>query len=191
MDVARTAIRKGVQELTCFSITRQVAASHHEFSYAQLEGVQFEYNKAPVEITDRGVIFRDVVEGEDGSLTPVPGSEKLYESDSVIISISQGPMNRIVSTTQGLRANARGLLVADETGHTTPPGDLCLRGCGQRRPHGGGGGGPQQGGGRIHAPIYAGPGRPGGLTGGRGKTGARAASAARAPVGFVWFAVAA
>ena len=122
MDVARTAIRKGVQELTCFSITRQVAASHHEFSYAQLEGVQFEYNKAPVEITDRGVIFRDVVEGEDGSLTPVPGSEKLYESDSVIISISQGPMNRIVSTTQGLRANARGLLVADETGHTTRPG---------------------------------------------------------------------
>lgn len=122
MDVARTAIRKGVRELTCFSITRQVAASHHEFSYAQLEGVQFEYNKAPVEITDRGVIFRDVVEGEDGSLTPVPGSEKLYESDSVIISISQGPMNRIVSTTQGLKANAKGLLVADETGHTTRPG---------------------------------------------------------------------
>ena len=122
MDVARTAIRKGVRELTCFSITRQVAASHHEFSYAQLEGVQFEYNKAPVEITDRGVIFKDVVEQEDGSFVDVPDSNRLYESDSVIISISQGPMNRIVSTTQGLRANARGLLVADETGHTTRPG---------------------------------------------------------------------
>ena len=122
MDVARTAIRKGVRELTCFSITRQVAASHHEFSYAQLEGVQFEYNKAPVEITDRGVIFKDVVEQEDGSFVDVPDSNRLYESDSVIISISQGPMNRIVSTTQGLKANAKGLLVADETGHTTRPG---------------------------------------------------------------------
>ena len=65
MDVARTAIRKGVQELTCFSITKQVAASKHEFSYAQLEGVQFEYNMAPVEIKDDGVIFKDVIENED------------------------------------------------------------------------------------------------------------------------------
>ena len=122
MDVARTAIRKGARFLTCFSLTQKVAASHHEFSYAQLEGVEFEYNKAPVEITDEGVIFKDVEEHEDGSLTDVPGSEKLYPADSVIISISQGPQNRIVSTTTGLAANNRGLLVADETGHTTRPG---------------------------------------------------------------------
>ena len=122
MDVARTAIRKGVRTLTCFSITKKVAASHHEFSYAQLEGVQFEYNKAPVEITDQGVIFKDIIENEDGTFTDVPDSEKLYESDSVIISISQGPMNRIVTTTKGLEATNKGLLVADETGHTTRPG---------------------------------------------------------------------
>ncbi|MDO4268884.1 MAG: FAD-dependent oxidoreductase, partial [Eubacteriales bacterium] len=35
MDVARTAIRKGVRYLTCFSLSRHVAASQHEFSYAQ------------------------------------------------------------------------------------------------------------------------------------------------------------
>ncbi len=122
MDVARTAIRKGTHNLTCFSITKKVAASHHEFSYAQLEGVQFEYNKAPVEITDDGVIFKDIVENEDGSFTDVPNSQKLYPADSVIISISQGPQNRIVTTTEGLKANKRGLLVADETGHTTREG---------------------------------------------------------------------
>lgn len=122
MDVARTAVRKGARWLTCFSITKKVAASHHEFSYAQLEGVQFEYNKAPVEITDEGVIFKDVIENEDGSFTDVPGSETLYPADSVIISISQGPQNRIVTTTEGLAANNRGLLVADETGHTTRAG---------------------------------------------------------------------
>ncbi len=122
MDVARTAIRKGVQELTCFSITKKVAASQHEFSYAQLEGVQFEYNKAPVEITDDGVIFKDIIEQEDGTFTDVPDSHHFYPADSVIISISQGPQNRIVNTTKGLTADNRGLLIADETGHTTRPG---------------------------------------------------------------------
>ena len=122
MDVARTAVRKGARYLTCFSLTKKVAASHHEFSYAQLEGVLFEYNKSPVEITDEGVIFKDIIEKEDGSFEDVPDSSKLYPADSVIISISQGPQNRIVNTTEGLAANQKGLLVADETGHTTRPG---------------------------------------------------------------------
>lgn len=122
MDVARTAIRKGVEHLTCFSITKEVAASHYEFSYAQLEGVQFEYNKRPVEIKDNGVIFIDIIENADGTFTDVEGTEKLYEADSTIISISQGPQNRIVNTTEGLKSTARGLLDADETGHTSRPG---------------------------------------------------------------------
>ena len=122
MDVARTALRKGVRYLTCFSVTKKVAASDYEFSYAKLEGVEFEYNKKPIEIKDNGVIFRDLNEDEDGNLTEIPGTDKLYEADSVIISISQGPRNRIVSTTKGLEANDKGLLVADETGHTSRPG---------------------------------------------------------------------
>ncbi|MCX4269471.1 MAG: NAD(P)-dependent oxidoreductase [Lachnospiraceae bacterium] len=122
MDVARTAIRKGSPYLTCFSLTKKVAASDYEFSYAQLEGVQFEYNKRPLEITDEGVIFIDVEEHEDGSFTDIEGSAKLYPANSVIISISQGPQNRIVNTTEGLKATQRGLLEADETGHTSRPG---------------------------------------------------------------------
>lgn len=122
MDVARTAIRHGVEDMTCFSITKKVAASDYEYSYAKLEGTNFEYNKRPVEIVDEGVIFCDVIENEDGSFTDVEGSEKLYEADSVIVSISQGPQNTIVNTTKGLDTSARGLLVADEFGNTTRPG---------------------------------------------------------------------
>lgn len=122
MDVARTAVRQGSRHLTCFSLTKQVAASQHEFSYAQLEGVEFEYNKKPIEITDDGVIFRDVIEDENGNFTEIEGSDKLYPADSVIISISQGPQNNIVRTTTGLNANSRGLLVADEKGRTSRPG---------------------------------------------------------------------
>lgn len=122
MDVARTAIRHGTGKLTCFSLTKKVAASQYEFSYAKLEGVEFEYNKKPVEITDDGVIFCDVVENEDGTFTEVEGTEKLYSADSVIISISQGPQSTLVRTTAGLNATDRGLLAVDETGHTSRPG---------------------------------------------------------------------
>jgi len=122
MDVARTVKRNGSRSVTCFSITRQVAASHYEFSYAQLEGIQFVYNRRPVEILDDGVIFRDVLEHEDGTMEDVPDSDAFYPSDSVIISISQGPRNTIVSTTEGLKADQKGLLVADEFGNTSRPG---------------------------------------------------------------------
>lgn len=113
-----------MRQLTCFSRTPEVAASQHEFSYATLEGVNFEYCKAPVEITDEGVIFVDVREDENGEFIEAPGTEKLYPADSVIVSISQGPRNRIVSTTKGIDTDRRGLLVTDEEGHTTRP--ACL-----------------------------------------------------------------
>lgn len=122
MDVARTAMRKGVRYVQCFSRSDSVQASKHEFDYAVLEGVEFIYCKAPKEITDEGVIFVDREEQEDGNYADVPGTEKLYPADSVLISVSQGPRNRIVNSTEGLSVNARGLLLADETGHTTRPG---------------------------------------------------------------------
>ena len=122
MDVARTALRHGSREVTCFSLSKAIAASQYEFSYAQLEGVDFQYNRKPVEIVDEGVIFRDIVENEDGTFTEVEGSDTLVSADSVIISISQGPLNAIVSTTSGLETNSRGLLIADECGRTSRPG---------------------------------------------------------------------
>ena len=122
MDVARTAIRKGVRRVTCFSLTQKIAASKHEFDYAVLEGVEFVYNKRPVEIVDEGVICEDIAEYEDGTFEAIPNTAKLYPADSTIISISQGPKSRLVNTTEGLKANQRGLLVADEYGRTTRPG---------------------------------------------------------------------
>ncbi len=122
MDVARTALRHGVRHLTCFSLTKKVAASDYEFCYATLEGVQFEYNKRPLEILDEGVLFCDVAENADGKLTDLPHTERLYPADSVIISISQGPQNVIVRSTEGLETNHRGLIQADSRGNTSRPG---------------------------------------------------------------------
>ena len=122
MDVARTALRHGTRSVTCFSLSKTITASQYEASYAQLEGVGFEYNRKPIEITDEGVIFRDLIEHEDGTFTEVEGSDALVPADSVIVSISQGPQNTITRTTSGLNANQRGLLIADENGHTSRPG---------------------------------------------------------------------
>ena len=122
MDVARTAIRHGTRHLECFSITKKLAASDYEASYAKLEGVEFFYNKKPVEITDEGVVFRDVEEAEDGTITDLPGTEMLYPADSVIVSISQGPCTTITETTEGLKVNPLGLFVTDEVGRTSRPG---------------------------------------------------------------------
>ncbi len=117
MDVARTAVRMGSRNVTCFSIEKHVAASDYEFRYAQLEGVRFEYNLKPVEIVDEGVVFRKVCEKGEG-FEEIEGTDKLYNSDSVIIAISQKPRNSIASKTEGLEANRNGLMVVDEEGHT-------------------------------------------------------------------------
>ena len=122
MDVCRTALRHGVRKVECFSVTDGVAASKHEFEYAELEGVEFHYCKMPVEITEEGVIFADTQVGEDGSITKVEGTEKLYPADNVMVSISQGPANKLMNTTEGLKANERGLIATDDQGHTSLPG---------------------------------------------------------------------
>lgn len=127
MDVARTALRHGVQKLECFVRSSHIAASKHERSYAELEGVEFVLNRAPVRITEEGVVFVETTGsevGEDGAaptLKVLPGTEKLYPADSIIISAGQGPLDRLVSTTEGLEVSPRGLLVTDEDGHTTRP----------------------------------------------------------------------
>lgn len=122
MDVARTVLRKGSRKATCFSITEKVAASDYEYSYAQLEGVKFRFNYRPLEIFDDGVEFIKVKEYEDGTFEDIEGTEEFFKADSVIVSISQGPRNVIAKATKGLDVNNRGLLIADESGHTSRPG---------------------------------------------------------------------
>ncbi len=124
MDVARTAIRKGTDDVTIyFRKTEEfLTTSKYELEYAKMDGVKFEYLKSPYEITDRGVIFSDVEMGENGEVNLLPNTEKLYESDSVIISISQGPRNYIAASTDGLELSKKGLIVTNEFGGTTKPG---------------------------------------------------------------------
>lgn len=122
MDVARTSIRKGSRHVTVYSITEIPAASPKEVEYAKLDGVEFEYLQTAIEIRDEGAIICDVEWTEDGKLVKKEETARLVPADSIIISISQGPQDRIVNRDKELQVDERGLLKTDANGETTMPG---------------------------------------------------------------------
>lgn len=122
MDVARMAIRKGSRHVTVYSITEIPAASPKEVEYAKLDGVEFEYLQTAIEIRDEGAMICDVEWTEDGKLVKKEETARLVPADSIIISISQGPQDRIVNRDKELQVDDRGLLKTDANGETTMPG---------------------------------------------------------------------
>lgn len=122
MDVARTVIRKGSSNVTVYSRTPVASASPREVEYAKIDGVNFEYEAAPVEITEEGVVFHAVKVDENENIIWEDDATFLKKADSIIISVSQGPRDRIVSTTLGIEVSEIGLVVTDEKGKTTRDG---------------------------------------------------------------------
>lgn len=123
MDVARTALRRGVRDVKIVVRSDRYTASEEEKEYAEIEGAQFIFNKAPIEITDEGVIFADTVCDENHKVIFVSKETELMKADTVMICVSQRPSNLILTNTQGLETNDRGLAKIDsQTGETTRPG---------------------------------------------------------------------
>ena len=122
MDVARTAIRKGSQYVTVYSVTEVPAASLKEVEYAMIDGVQFEFLQTAIEIKDDGLMVCNVEWGEDGKMMRHEETARFVPADSVIISISQGPQDRLVNRDKELKVDSRGLLKTDEKGETTMEG---------------------------------------------------------------------
>ncbi|MEG0579938.1 MAG: FAD-dependent oxidoreductase, partial [Niameybacter sp.] len=128
MDAARTAKRSGAEEVTI--VYRRdftdMPATKVEIKEAQEEGVGFATFRTPVEITDAGLITLETkgMEDEEGTsrIVKIEGSEKLIQADAIIIAVSQVPKNNIVLTARGLDVGTSGLILTDETGHTTQEG---------------------------------------------------------------------
>ncbi|MDO4198449.1 MAG: NAD(P)-dependent oxidoreductase [Erysipelotrichaceae bacterium] len=113
MDVARTALRYGAEEVYMFARGDKSKANTDEIMAAKMDGAKLVFYHSPKEITEKGILF-DVTDGS--------GTEDFHECDSVIISVSQGPRNRLVTTTEGLDPNEKGLLVTEENGATSRAG---------------------------------------------------------------------
>jgi glutamate synthase (NADPH/NADH) small chain len=122
MDVARTVIRHGARKVTLYARGLHSNASDHETAYAKIDGANFQYGKQIFEITDDGPVFKTVLYDEEGKQIGMEEEREQVYADSTIISISQGPKSKLVSTTEGLKASENGLLMTDEEGRTTIPG---------------------------------------------------------------------
>ena len=122
MDVARTALRRGAKSVTLYARSKRISASSHEMEYAQLEGAEFVFGKAITAFTEEGPVFQTTVFDEEDRVTGYEEELDQVQADSVIISISQGPKNKLILTTEGLEGNEKGLLVTDENCMTTCEG---------------------------------------------------------------------
>lgn len=128
MDVARTAIRKGAKEVYVMYRKGEIDAPAEklEVEYAKLDGVKFLYYKNPLEILEDGIRYEETKEvfDEEGNRTVTidKGKEGVFNTDSVIIAVSQGPRSNIVSTTKGINTLSSGLVHVDECGRTSREG---------------------------------------------------------------------
>lgn len=122
MDVARTAIRHGSKEVTIYLRRDKAAASQDEIEYTLLDGAKFEYKKAPIEIKDEGLIMCDTEIDEQGNVTVLKDTARLVEADTIIISVSQIPQDKLVNRDKDLTLTEKGNLQTDDRGETTMKG---------------------------------------------------------------------
>lgn len=122
MDVARTAMRMGVRDVKVVMRSDRCTANIEEREYAEIEGAQFIFNKAPDEICDDGVYFRNTVCDENHRVTSVSRERKLMRADTVMICVSQRPSKLILTQIDKIEVDGRGLVKIDGQGETTYPG---------------------------------------------------------------------
>lgn len=135
LDVARAARRLGAtQEVHCLVVEdrSEMLADPFEIAEAEEEGVVIHNHTAPKRILGAegravGVETLDVARAFDerGRFNPqlIPNTEKVWEGDSVIVSIGQTGELDWVRSEDGLEVTPRGTLAVDkETLMTTAPG---------------------------------------------------------------------
>jgi NADPH-dependent glutamate synthase beta subunit-like oxidoreductase/ferredoxin len=135
LDVARAARRLGkTQAVHCLVVEdrSEMLADPAEVADAEAEGILIHNHVAPRQIVGAdgralGVQTLDVARAfdEQGRFNPQlsPGTEKVWECDSVIVSIGQTGEMTWVQSGDGLELTPRGMLVIDkETLMTTAPG---------------------------------------------------------------------
>ena len=120
MDVARTALRKGSEVTILYHRGEEdMSATRYEYEYAKLDGVDFEFFVSPQQITDEGVTCCSTRKETDDagkmSLVKIEGTERCFQTDSVIIATGQAPRGNL----KGLEIGKTGLVITDEVGRTT------------------------------------------------------------------------
>ena len=104
MDCVRTAVRQGAESVRCVyrRDEENMPGSRREVQNSKEEGVEFQFNKQPLEILGNGkdnvtgvkVVTTELGEpGPDGRRRPEPvdGTEEVLEADAVIVAFGFQP----------------------------------------------------------------------------------------------------
>ena len=134
MDAVRTAKRLGSEAVIVYRRSeKELPAREEEVHHAREEGIEFRMLTNPVRVIgdDKGSVRAvecvEMTLGEpdaSGRRSPVvkEGSEFEIECDVVIMALGTSPNPLIVSTTEGLDADSRGRITADDNGTTSREG---------------------------------------------------------------------
>ncbi|REH40439.1 glutamate synthase (NADPH) small subunit [Paraperlucidibaca baekdonensis] len=127
MDCNRTSVRQGAASVTCAyrRDEENMPGSRREVRNAREEGVQFMFNRQPVEIVGDGhkVTGVKVVETQLGepdargrrSPEPVPGSEQILPADAVILAFGFRPSPADWFAPQNIDTDSAGRVTAPES----------------------------------------------------------------------------
>lgn len=136
MDAARVSLRLGPEKVYLFyrRTRAEAPARTEELEHAIAEGVDFHWLTAPTRYIgdDNGYVkqieIQDMELGEpdaSGRRRPVPkpGSEKLYDVDTVVLALGFGVNPLITQTTPDIKTDKRGIVLVDPaTGMTSREG---------------------------------------------------------------------
>ncbi len=134
LDVARTALRLGVADVRIIALEswEELPASRFELEEALEEGIQVFPRHGPSrvigsegKVTGLEVIGVASVFDETGRFNPrfVPGSERAWECDSVILAIGQAADLGLLQGAEDIRVTPRGWVeINPESGQTSEPG---------------------------------------------------------------------
>lgn len=125
MDCNRTSVRQGATKVTCAyrRDEENMPGSKREVANAKEEGVQFLYNRQPVEVVGNGkvegvkVVTTQMGEPDaKGRRSPVvvPGSEEILPADVVLIAFGFRPNPQPWFETNGVKTNDWGGVIAPE-----------------------------------------------------------------------------
>jgi glutamate synthase (NADPH/NADH) small chain len=126
MDCNRTSIRQGAESVTCAyrRDEENMPGSRREVRNAREEGVQFMFNRQPVEIVGDGhkVTGVKVVETQLGepdargrrSPEPVPGSEQILPADAVVLAFGFRPSPADWFASTSIETDSSGRVTAPE-----------------------------------------------------------------------------
>ncbi|MDR1655681.1 MAG: NADPH-dependent glutamate synthase, partial [Treponema sp.] len=126
MDAARMALRLGAEQVhVIYRRTRdEMPARAEEVGHAMEEGIVFNFLRNPNKILgdDKGLVtglelqkFELGAPDDSGRRSPVaiPGSEYVFDCDTVIVALGNESNPLLTRTTSGLKADRRGRIIVD------------------------------------------------------------------------------